>query len=186
MKRIMVLFGMLIALVGNIFGDEPGKFRQGLSVGGSWNVQSERYGGRLEVGLPIVDGESRWLLRSSFGLGGYGGSPSQLATHWGGLALDAKIIGGGKIQRVDYAVRSYGYLSGEFGMFATDTKSIHSGPFMVGMGFGGGFEFQFTKSVAFSIECGGTLNFIVGNEVETFSVLEGGSPVLAIGWRNYF
>ncbi len=59
-------------------------------------------------------------------------------------------------------------------------------PFMMGMGFGGGFEFQFATSVAFFIECGGSLNFIVGNEVESFSVLEGGSPALSIGWRNYF
>lgn len=178
--------GMLVALVGNVFGDEPKTFQRGLSVGASWNVQRERHGGRLEVGLPIVDEESGWLLRASFGLGGYGGSPRQPKTGWGGLALDAKIIGGGKIQRVDYAVRSYGYLSGEFGMFSTGTKSIHTNPFMMGMGFGGGFEFQFATSVAFFIECGGSLNFIVGNGVESFSVLEGGSPALSIGWRNYF
>ena len=186
MKRIMISFGMLVLLVGNVFGDESGKLQRGLSVGASWNAQKERYGGKLEVGLPIVDGESGWLLRSSFGLGGYGGSPSQTAAHCGGLALDAKIIGGGKIQRADYAVRSYGYLSGEFGMFATDTKFIHAAPFMVGIGMGGGFEFQFARRVAFFIECGGALNLITGNEAKSFSALKGGGPALSIGWRNYF
>lgn len=58
MKRIMISFGMLVLLVGNVFGDESGKLQRGLSVGASWNAQKERYGGRLEVGLPIVDGES--------------------------------------------------------------------------------------------------------------------------------
>lgn len=102
--------------------------------------------------------------------------------------MDAKIIGGGKIQRADYAVRSYGYLSGEFGMFTADTKSIHAAPFMVGMGMGmgGGFEFQFARRVAFFMECGGALNLIVGNEAKSFSALKGGSPALSIGWRNYF
>ena len=42
MKRIMISFGMLVLLVGNVFGDESGKLQRGLSVGASWNAQKER------------------------------------------------------------------------------------------------------------------------------------------------
>ncbi len=190
MKRLLVTFAMavLMNLCCLAVEDKSGEmdFKRGFASGGFWTVQDNLCGGYGELNIPIVESDKGFMLRNAIKFGGFGSYfDTETRDVCGGFSIGDKFLIGERYDVRPFAIRSYGSVGCEFGMFFDDDHMFSNSPCMIAVDFGGGFEFQFTQKSAFVLEYGGKCSFVVGDNKESYSAFSHGGPILSIGYRSY-
>lgn len=163
-------------------------FNNRTTSGGFWIWEENCNGGAGEFGVNLLKGENNFMLRNCFFVQGEGGSAKLTAdkiVDFGGVEFGDKILFGGCAKCNGFIVRSYGFAGLGFGIIGWDNHKFGSRPFLLSVKFGGGFEFQYLKNLAFVLEFGGAQRFLFGGgETNAFNNFSKCTPTLTIGFRS--
>ena len=164
-------------------------FKYRTTSGGFWIWEENCNGGAGEFGVNLLKEEKHLMLRNCVFVQGEGGSAklsSDKIVDFGGIEIGDKILFGGRANCNGFIVRSYGYAGVAFGILGWDDHKFGTKPFLVSAKFGGGFEFQYLKSLAFVVEFGGAQRFVFGDgAARPLSDFSKCTPTLTIGFRSF-
>ncbi len=157
--------------------------------GGFWVWEENCNGGAGEFGINLLKKEKHLMFRNVIFVQGEGGSAklsSNKMIDFGGVEIGDKLLFGGRTNCNGFIIRSYGYAGGALGILGWDDHEFGTKPFLLSIKFGGGFEFQFKKTLAFVMEFGGAQRFIFGDGgVSALSDFSKCTPTLTIGYRCF-
>jgi len=181
-KLVTCLFGFaLLCSIG--FAKE---FSNGISSGGFFVLDSNYGEGFGEWSFPILKTEKNFMIRDNIFVGGFGGTTDGKAMGIGGFTVGNKIIYGSIYDNSDvFAVKTYGLLEIDVSMFGTENHPVFSPSVILGSTFGGGFEFQYDERNSFVVEFGGKYRYVIGENMASYSHLNGINPVIMLGFRSY-
>ena len=107
---------------------------------------------------------------------------------FGGFQVGDKLIIGGRSDCPGFIVRSYGFTGFSMGFISCKGHTIGKPPYVLNLSYGGGFEFQYIKSLAFVVEFGGVNRILAGLDDESRKVFKDyskSSSTLTIGFRSF-
>ena len=163
-------------------------FNYRTTSGGFWIWEENCNGGAGEFGINLMKEEKNLVLRNCFFVQGEGGSgkmTSDKIVEFGGIEFGDKLMFGGRANCNGFIVRSYGFAGASFGIIGWDDHQFGTKPFLVSAKFGGGFEFQYLKNLAFVVEFGGVERFLIGQPAGALSNFAKCTPSLTIGYRSF-
>ena len=163
-------------------------FNYRTTSGGFWIWEENCNGGAGEFGINLLKEEKNLVLRNCFFVQGEGGSgkmTSDKIVEFGGIEFGDKLMFGGRANCNGFIVRSYGFAGASFGIIGWDDHQFGTKPFLVSAKFGGGFEFQYLKKLAFVVEFGGVERFLIGQPAGALSNFAKCTPSLTIGYRSF-
>ena len=163
-------------------------FNYRTTSGGFWIWEENCNGGAGEFGINLLKEEKNLVLRNCFFVQGEGGSgkmTSDKIVEFGGIEFGDKLMFGGRANCNGFIVRSYGFAGASFGIIGWDDHQFGTKPFLVSAKFGGGFEFQYLKNLAFVVEFGGVERFLIGQPAGALSNFAKCTPSLTIGYRSF-
>ena len=171
MKRLIIALILVAGICSVGFAQEDtnvyssAEYQYRTTSGGFWIWEENCNGGAGEFGINLLKQENNFVFRNSFfvqGEGGSGNLTTDRFVDFGGIEIGDKLIFGGRANCPGFIVRTYGYAGASFGLLAWDDHKFFSKPFLLSAKFGGGFEFQYLKNLAFVIEFGGVERFLIG------------------------
>ncbi len=192
MKRLIIALVLVAGICCVGFAEEENptaKYNYRTTSGGFWIWEENCNGGAGEFGVNLLKEEKNLMLRNCVFVQGEGGSAKLTANKivdFGGIEIGDKLLFGGCANCNGFIVRSYGFAGAAFGILGWDDHKFGTKPFLVSAKFGGGFEFQYLKNLAFVVEFGGAQRFIFGDGgVGAFNNFSKCTPTLTIGYRSF-
>ena len=194
MKRLIILLILVAGLCSVGFAQEDtneyssAEFQYRTTSGGFWIWEENCNGGAGEFGFNLLKEEKNFVFRNCFfvqGEGGSGNLTTDRFVDFGGIEFGDKLIFGGRANGPGFIVRTYGYVGASFGLIGWDDHLFYTQPFLVSAKFGGGFEFQYLRNMAFVIEFGGDERFLIGQPSGALSNFSKCTPSLTIGYRSF-
>lgn len=194
MKRLIIALILVAGICSVGFAQEDtnvyssAEYQYRTTSGGFWICEENCNGGAGEFGINLLKQEKNFVFRNSFfvqGEGGSGNLTTDRFVDFGGIEIGDKLIFGGRANCLGFIVRTYGYAGASFGLLAWDDHKFFSKPFLLSAKFGGGFEFQYLKNLAFVIEFGGVERFLIGQPSGALSNFSKCTPSLTIGYRSF-
>ena len=193
MKRTVIAL-VLVAIfcsVGFAEGSNSADVKYRFSSGGFWTSGQDFCGGFGEFGINCLPQEKFFVLRDCIFCQGDGGTlrTSSIAhpdpLEFGEFQVGDKLIIGGRVNGTGFIVRTYGYTSVALGLMSCTGHKFGTIPMLVNIGFGGGFEFQYTTNTAFVVEFGGNNRLLAGKNKDVLQGYSKSNPVLTIGFRTF-
>ena len=194
MKRLIIALILVAGFCSVGFAQEETKgfssadFNYKTTSGGFWIWEENCNGGAGEFGINLLKEEKNFVLRNCFfvqGEGGSGNLTTDRFVDFGGIEIGDKLLIGGRTNCNGFIVRSYGFAGAAFGLLAWDDHKFFSQPFLLSAKFGGGFEFQYQKNMAFVVEYGAVERFLIGKPSGALSDFAKCTPSLTIGYRSF-
>ena len=191
MKKIIIILCIVtfFCCAGFAENKETAKWEYKFTNGGFWSCGQNFAGGFGEFGFNLLSEENNFLVRDCIFIQGQGGYLAKNdSLEYGALEIGNKLIFGGKSNCDKFIIRSYGFAAGGVGLYICEGHKIFSMPLLIDLSFGGGFEFQYTRHMAFVIEFGGTSRMFVGknrNKENNISDYSKSTPSLTIGFRSF-
>ena len=194
MKRLIIALILLAGICSVGFAQEDtneyssAEYQYRATSGGFWIWEENCNGGAGEFGINLLKQEKNFVFRNCIfvqGEGGSGNLTTDRFVDFGGIEIGDKLIFGGRANCPGFIVRTYGYAGASFGLLAWDDHKFFSKPFLLSAKFGGGFEFQYLKNLAFVIEFGGVERFLIGQPSGALSNFSKCTPSLTIGYRSF-
>ncbi len=195
MKRLIIALCLVAGFCCVGFAQEDtneyssAKYNYRTTSGGFWIWEENCNGGAGEFGVNLLKEEKNLVFRNVFFIQGEGGSAKLTANNtidFGGVEFGDKLMFGGRANCYDFIVRSYGFAGVSFGILGWDDHQFGTQPFLISAKFGGGFEFQYLKNLAFVLEFGGAQRFLAGTgSTKALSDFSKCTPTLTIGFRSF-
>ena len=194
MKRLIIVLLLVAGICSVGFAQEDtneyssAEYNYRTTSGGFWIWEENCNGGAGEFGINLLKEEKNLVLRNCFFVQGEGGSgkmTSDKIVEFGGIEFGDKLMFGGRANCNGFIVRSYGFAGASFGIIGWDDHQFGTKPFLVSAKFGGGFEFQYLKNLAFVVEFGGVERFLIGQPAGALSNFAKCTPSLTIGYRSF-
>ena len=194
MKRLIITLALVAGICCAGFAEENANEYSSANItyrttsGGFWVWEENCNGGAGEFGINLLKEEKNFVLRTCFfvqGEGGSGNLGNNKTMDFGGIELGDKFIFGGRANCNGFIVRTYGFAGAAFGILGWDNHKFGKPPFLLSTKFGGGFEFQYLKGMAFVVEFGGTERFLLGKGQGALSDFSKCTPSLTIGYRSF-
>ena len=194
MKRLIIALVLVAGICSVGFAQEgapehsSANYNYRTTSGGFWIWEESCNGGAGEFGINLLKQEKNIVLRNCVFVQGEGGSGNLTSNEFidfGGVEFGDKLIFGGRANCHDFIVRTYGYVGASFGILGWDDHKFGSRPFLISAKFGGGFEFQYLKGLAFVVEFGGVERFLVGKPAGALANFSKSNPSLTIGFRSF-
>ena len=195
MKRLIIVLALVAGFCSVGFAQEDtqgyssAEYKYRTTSGGYWVWEENCNGGAGEFTINLLKEEKHLVLRNCIFVQGEGGSgkmSSDKIVEFGGVEFGDKLMFGGRANCQGFIVRSYGYAGAAFGILGYDDHKFGSQPFLLSAKFGGGFEFQYLKNLAFVVEFGGAQRFLCGHgKASALSDFSKCTPTLTIGYRSF-
>ena len=154
-----------------------GDAKTGFSIGGATVLESQKSGGFLEFGFPILrSGATGGLeIRNYISLNGWGLGAGGAAT------VTDKLTFGGFLFPL---IRSYAFIEGGLGLYGNSSKLMTAMPLIWDFKGGGGVNFYLTPSSSFFAEMGGGVSGYSDMVSQPTGMT--GFAAMRMGFRNFF
>ena len=170
------------AFSASLFGLEnnTGDPNDKISIAGTAYMESFKSGGGFELGFALFNND-KLSLRNFITVSGLGTTTESNA----GILLFGDKIAIGSFRNSRF--HTYGFIGGEFGLFAADFKKLFSAPFFWEIRGGGGIDIYVSPSYAFFTEFGGGFSSLTSDSGSYDEYhMKTGFTNITVGFRNYF
>ena len=195
MKRLIVLLSLVAVICSVGFAEEiknensAAKIQYRTTSGGFWSCGPDFSGGFGEFGINLLPKENHLVLRDCIFFQGEGGYLAKNdGLEFGVFQVGDKLIIGGRSDCPGFIVRSYGFTGFSMGFISCKGHTFGKPPYVLNLSYGGGFEFQYIRSLAFVVEFGGVNRILAGLDDDSRKVFKDyskSSSTLTIGFRSF-